>query len=191
VANVETRDRPPAGRIVLTYEDYCALPDDGRRYEVIEGELVVTPSPRRAHQRFSGNLFVTLHTHVRERNLGEVYAAPFDVILENTSIVVPDLLFVSRDRLSIVAERGVEGAPDMIVEILSSATARRDRVEKAQLYARHGVGHYWLADPVGRTFETFELTGGQYRLVVSLSGAALFAPSLFPGLTIPLRDLWG
>lgn len=191
MANVETRDRPPAGRIVLTYEDYCALPDDGRRYEVIEGELVVTPSPRRAHQRFSRNLLVVLHAHVREHDLGEVFDAPFDVILENTSIVVPDLLFVSRDRLSIVAERGVEGAPDLIVEILSSATARRDRVEKAQLYARHGVGHYWLADPVGRTLETFELTGGLYRLVVSLSGAALFEPSLFPGLTIPLRDLWG
>lgn len=191
MANVETRNRPPAGRIVLTYEDYCALPDDGRRYEVIEGELVVTPSPRRAHQRFSRNLLVVLHAHVREHDLGEVFDAPFDVILENTSIVVPDLLFVSRDRLSIVTERGVEGAPDMIVEILSSATARRDRVEKAQLYARHGVGHYWLADPVGRTLETFELTGGQYRLVVSLSGAALFEPPLFPGLTIPLRDLWG
>ena len=191
MANVETRDRPPAGRIVLTYEDYCALPDDGRRYEVIEGELAVTPSPRRAHQRFSRNLLVVLHAHVREHDLGEVFDAPFDVILEDTSIVVPDVLFVSRDRLTIVTERGVEGAPDLIVEILSSATARRDRVEKAQLYARHGVGHYWLADPVGRTFETFELTGGQYRLVVSLSGAALFAPSLFPGLTIPLRDLWG
>ena len=191
MANVETRDRPPAGRIVLTYEDYCALPDDGRRYEVIEGELAVTPSPRRAHQRFSRNLLVVLHAHVREHDLGEVFDAPFDVILENTAIVVPDLLFVSRERLTIVTERGVEGAPDLIVEILSSATARRDRVEKAQLYARHGVGHYWLADPVGRTFETFELTGGQYRLVVSLSGAALFAPSLFPGLTIPLRDLWG
>jgi len=191
VANVETRDRPPAGRIVLTYEDYCALPDDGRRYEIIEGELSATPSPRRAHQRFSGNLFVILHTHVRERNLGEVYSAPFDVILENTSIVVPDLLFVSRDRLAIVTERGVEGTPDLIVEILSSGTARRDRVEKAQLYARYGVGHYWLADPTSRTLETVELTEGQYRLVVSLSGAVVFEPSLFPGLTISLRDLWG
>ncbi len=126
----------------------------------------MTPSPRRAHQRFSGNLFAILHAHVREHDLGEVYVAPFDVVLENTSIVVPDLLFVSRDRPGIVSERGVEGAPDLIVEVLSSGTARRDRVEKAQLYARHGVPHYWLADPN-------------------------FSPSFFPGLTIPLRSLWG
>ncbi|MBI2158578.1 MAG: Uma2 family endonuclease [Candidatus Rokubacteria bacterium] len=176
--------------MVLTYEDYCALPDDGRRYEIIEGELAVTPSPRRAHQRFSGNLFTILHAHAREHNLGEVYVAPFDVILEDTSIVVPDLLFVSRDRLGIVSERGVEGAPDLIVEVLSSGTARRDRVEKAQLYARHGVPHYWLADPDGRSIETFELTAGRYHRTGDLVGETNFSPSLFPGLTIPLRSLW-
>jgi Uma2 family endonuclease len=190
VANVETQDQPPAGRIVLTYEDYCALPDDGRRYEIIEGELAVTRSPRRAHQRFSGNLFAILHAHVREHDLGEVDVAPFDVILETTSIVVPDLLFVSRDRLGIVSERGVEGAPDLIVEALSSGTARRDRVEKAQLYARHGVPHYWLADPDGRAIETFELTEGRYHRTGDLAGETNFTPSLFPGLTIPLRSLW-
>src|SRR3990170_3844884 len=99
--STETRDQPPAGRIILTYEDYCALPNDGRRYEILEGELAATPSPSRAHQRVSGNLFVILHHHVRERNLGEVFPAPFDVILEKTSIVVPDLLFVGRERFEI------------------------------------------------------------------------------------------
>ena len=138
----ETRDQPPAGKIVLTYEDYCALPNDGRRYEILEGELFVTPSPSRAHQRLSANLFMILNSHGRDRDLSEVFYAPFDVILEKTSVVVPDLLFVSRDRLGIVTDRGVEGAPDLIVEILSPGTAHRARLDKAQLYARHGVRRY-------------------------------------------------
>ena len=189
--SIETRDQPPAGRIVLTYEDYCALPNDGRRYEILEGELAVTPSPSIAHQRFSRNLLVLLHNHVRDHQLGEIFSAPCDVILEKTSVVVPDLLFVSRERLGIVTDRGVEGAPDLIVEILSPGTARRDRVEKAQLYARHGVRHYWLVDPDARTVEAFELAEGQYHRTAHLAGDATFAPSLFPGLTIPLGTLWG
>ncbi|MBI4590132.1 MAG: Uma2 family endonuclease [Candidatus Rokubacteria bacterium] len=189
--SLETPEQPPAGRIVLTYEDYCALPDDGRRYEILEGELAVAPSPSRAHQRFSRNLLLILHAHIHERNLGEVFSAPFDVILEKTSVVVPDLVFVSRDRLEVVTDRGVEGAPDLIVEILSPATGRRDRVEKAQLYARHGVRHYWLGDPEGRTIETFELGEGQYHRTAHLTGDTTFAPSLFPGLAISLPSLWG
>lgn len=188
--SIETRDQPPAGRIVMTYEDYCALPDDSRRYEILEGKLAMTPSPSRLHQQVSRNLLVILHSHVRETALGEVFSAPFDVILEETSVVVPDFLFVSRDRLGIVTDRGVEGAPDLIVEILSRGTARRDRVEKAQLYARHGVNHYWLISPEARTLEAFELAGTVYRLTAQLAGDATFAPSLFPGLAISLLTLW-
>ncbi|KRT71552.1 MAG: hypothetical protein XU13_C0044G0006 [Candidatus Rokubacteria bacterium CSP1-6] len=189
--STETRDQPPAGRIVLTYEDYCALPNDGRRYEILEGELFVTPSPSRAHQAFAANLLIALKPFAAAQDLGEVFIAPFDVILEKTSVVVPDLLFVSRQRLGIVTDRGVEGAPDLIVEILSPGTARRDRVEKAQLYARHGVRHYWLVDPDARTVEAFELVEGRYQRTVQLAGEATFAPSLFPGLAVSLRSLWG
>jgi len=189
--SIDAREQPPAGRIVLTYEDYCALPDDGKRYEIMEGELYVTPSPSRRHQEFAGNLLVVLKPFVEAHRLGVVYIAPFDVILEETSVVVPDLLFVGRERVGIVTDRGVRGAPDLIVEILSPGTARRDRVEKAKLYARHGVGHYWLADPDARILEVYELTEGQYRRAASLADDETFAPSLFPGLTIALSSLWG
>ncbi len=189
--SIDARERPPAGRIVLTYEDYCALPDDGRRYEILDGELSMTPSPSRAHQRFAGNLFVTLHTWVRAPAAGEVFIAPFDVILARTTVVVPDLVFVSRERLGIVTSRGVEGAPDLVVEILSPGTASRDRVEKAQIYARHGIRHYWLADPDARVLEVYELTGGQYRETARLTAGATFTPTLFPGLAISLSSLWG
>jgi Uma2 family endonuclease len=187
---IDAREGPPAGRIVLTYEDYCALPDDGRRYEIIEGELYVTPSPSRAHQEFAGNLFIALKPFVAARRLGVVFIAPFDVILEETSVVVPDLIFVAKDHVGIVTDRGVRGAPDLIVEILSPGTARRDRVEKAKLYARHGVTHYWLADPEARGLELYELSERQYRRAASLADNDSFSPSLFPGLTIPLSSLW-
>ena len=186
----EAREQRPVGRIVLTYEDYCALPDDGRRYEILEGELAVTPSPSRSHQEFAANLLVVLKTFVTAHGLGRVFIAPFDVILEKTSVVVPDLLFVSRERLSIVTDRGVEGPPDLIVEILSPGTARRDRGEKAQLYARHGVRHYWLADPDARVLETLELDRSRYRETGRLTGDARFTPTLFPGLEITLPSLW-
>src|SRR6266542_440865 len=103
---IDAREQPPAGHIVLTYEDYCALPDDGRRYEIIEGELYVAPSPGRAHQQFAANLLIVLKPFVAARGLGEVFIAPFDVILEETSVVVPDLLFVARERSGVVTDRG-------------------------------------------------------------------------------------
>ena len=99
---IDAREQPPAGRIVLTYEDYCALPDDGRRYEILDGELSMTPSPSVAHQRFAGNLFVVLHAHIRRHAAGEILIAPVDVILAKTTVVVPDLAFVSRAGLGIV-----------------------------------------------------------------------------------------
>lgn len=187
---MEARQQLPAGRIVLTYEDYCGLPDDGRRYEILEGELAVTPSPSRSHQEFAANLLVALKPFVHAHDLGEVFIAPFDVILEKASVVVPDLCFVSRDRLGIVTDRGVEGAPDLVVEILSPATARRDRAEKAQLYSRHGVRHFWLADPEARVVETFELHEGRYRETARLTGDARLTPTLFSGLEISLASLF-
>src|SRR5947207_713166 len=121
-----TRYSVETGRSGLTYADYCALPDDGLRYEIVDGLLFAEPSPRRAHQNAVGNLFVSLHAYVRAHGLGEVYVAPFDVILDPRTTVVPDLVFVVRDRLKIVAERGVEGASDLLVELLSPGTALRD-----------------------------------------------------------------
>jgi Uma2 family endonuclease len=152
--------------------------------------LFAEPSPRRAHQKAVGNLFAILHAHVRAHDLGEVYVAPFDVILDPRTVVVPDLVFAVRDRLDIVAERGVEGAPDLLVEVLSPGTARRDRVRKLNAYARHGVRHYWLVDPEAKTVEALELVEGAYRLAAAVGGDDEFRPGVFPGLAIALPDLW-
>src|SRR3989475_9769591 len=179
-----TRYSVETGRSGLTYEDYCALPDDGLRYEIVDGMLFAEPSPRRAHQEAVGNLFAILHGYVRAHDLGKVYVAPFDVILDPRTTVVPDLVFVVRDHLDIVAERGVEAAPDLLVEVLSPGTARRDRVRKLNAYARHGVRHYWLVDPEAKTVEAFELVEGAYRLAAAVAGGDKVPTGALPRLSL-------
>lgn len=182
--------RIPEGKIRLTYKDYCLLPNDGKRYEVLDGELAMTPAPTPKHQDVSRNLERLLDQHVVAHDLGKVYDAPIDLILSETTVLQPDLLFLSKARLHFVTERAVEGPPDLVVEILSPATARTDRITKAQLYARYEGPHYWLVDPDERSLEAYELAEGSYRLAASFTGDAPFSPSLFPGLTIELRRLW-
>ncbi len=183
-------DRIPPGPIKLTYEDYVELPDDGRRYEILDGELEVSPAPAPLHQRVSGNLFAALHAHVRERKLGRVYSAPIDVILAPTTVVQPDLVFVSAGRESIVTRRAVEGPPELVVEILSPWSVRRDRVSKAAIYARFGIGHYWLLDPEARTFEVYEAQGAEYRPAATHGGSGIMRTPLFPDLLLELGLVW-
>lgn len=183
-------DRIPPGPIKLTYEDYVDLPDDGKRYEILDGELEVSPAPAPRHQAVSRNLLFILHGHVHERRLGRVYCAPIDVILADTSIVQPDLVFVAAGRESIVTARAIEGPPDLMVEILSPWSLRRDRVAKAALYARFGIRHYWILDPEGRTLEMYGVAKRVYRPVATYEGAAKARSALFPDLEIDLGRVW-
>jgi Uma2 family endonuclease len=171
-----------AGQVVLNYKDYEALPNDGRRYEIHEGDLSVTPAPGTRHQEVSGNLFVALYTHVKARGLGKVFAAPTDVILSDITIVQPDLVYVASDRLGAVSSRGIEGAPTLVVEILSPSTIEIDRHTKLQLYARYGVPYYWIVDPEARLIEAYRLEAGSYALSVRSAGHEPFSAE-------PLRDL--
>src|SRR6266511_5909326 len=143
--------------VVLTYEDYAALPADGRRYEIHDGELSVTPAPSPQHQMVSRDLLTVLHHHVKTKGLGEVLYAPLDVILAETAIVQPDIVYLDRTRLGAISRRGIEGAPTLVVEILSPSTTLIDRSTKRGLYARHGVPYYWLVDPEGRAIEALVL----------------------------------
>ena len=177
-------------RTVLTYEDYAALPDDGRRYEIHDGELSVTPSPGTSHQRVSRNLNEILGAHGRTRGLGEVLYAPLDVILTNTTIVQPDLIFVAPAHASRVSRRGIEGAPTLAVEILSPSTTMIDRSTKLPLYARYGVPYYWIVDPDARALEAYELADGAYQLVTRAAGDAPISLPPFPDLALVPDSLW-
>ena len=180
----------PQGKIVLTYDDYCELPNDRNRYEILDGELSVTPAPTTKHQITLGNLYRIVSIHVFANHTGRLLLAPTDVILAATTVVQPDLVFVSNDRSQVVTPRGVEGAPSLVVEILSPTTHHNDRVTKAQLYARYQIPHYWLVDPDQQTLEAYDLAKDHYNLVTSARDAEVFTPSLFPGLSIQLSDLW-
>jgi Uma2 family endonuclease len=180
----------PGARVVLTYRDYAALPNDGRRYEVHEGELSVTPAPRPRHQEVVGNFFVALRSHVIARGLGKVFIAPNDVILSDTTIVEPDIVYVSTDRLEQISERGIEGAPTLAVEILSPSTIGNDRNTKMQLYARYGISWYWLVDPDSRTVEVYALSGSAYVLSARIAGGEPLRAEPFPDLVITPEALW-
>ena len=135
--------------IPTTWEDVLRMPDDGNRYEFIGGRLYVTPAPVIRHQRISRRLVGALIRFLEHAGHGEVFYAPCLVEIPDTSDrVQPDILFVSNERRAIIGEKAVLGAPDLVVEILSPSTARRDRGIKLDLYARRGVREYWIVDPV-------------------------------------------
>jgi Uma2 family endonuclease len=159
-------------KVVTTYRDYAALPDDGKRYELYDGELIELPSPTLRHQRAIGNLYTILRGHVQLHARGEILLAPFDVILSDTTVFQPDILFIDRVRLGVLAEHGVEGSPTLAVEVLSPSTASRDRGRKRALYARHAVPYLWLVDPVAGAIEAYVLEGNDYRLAARASGVA-------------------
>ena len=179
-----------ATHVILTYKDYEALPADGRRYEVHDGELSVTPAPSPRHQEVSRNLTVLLHAHVLARGLGRVLCAPLDCILNDTTIVQPDLVFLDTERLTAISSRGIEGPPSLAVEILSPSTLDIDRRVKLQLYARHGIPHYWIVDPEARTVEAYALSGGAYRPAGRLAGADAAALPPFPDLPLSPAAIW-
>jgi Uma2 family endonuclease len=153
-----------------TYDDYLGLRDDSR-YEVIGGELLaMAPAPDTFHQEWLANLFLLLHSHAQRNQLGKVFLSPLDVILDEHNIVQPDILFVASNRIGIIQRRGVFGAPDLVVEIVSAFSVQRDRQEKNELYAQHGVREFWIVDPGSQGIEIFELRTSRYKLLSSASG---------------------
>ncbi len=177
-------------RVVLTYADFAALPADGKRYELHEGELFVTAAPRPRHQLVIGNLHLILAHHVRRLGLGEVFLSPIDVILSNITVLEPDLVYVEAARLGQVSERGIEGAPSLVIEVLSPGTASVDRGIKLQLYARHGVGHYWIVDSDARTIETLQLVSQSYEAGPRLEGTSPAALPPFSDLSLDPAAVW-
>jgi Uma2 family endonuclease len=174
----------------FTYEDYKVLPED-KRYEIIEGELLVTPAPTARHQGILLELLVKLSTHVKTNGLGKVLPAPTDVILSHENVVQPDILFVGKQRLEIVNPAGgIHGAPDLVVEILSPSTAGRDQLVKRKLYGKYGVREYWVADPAAASIEVLVLrdTGLETWRVFPM-GTTLSSP-LLPDMQVSVDEVF-
>jgi Uma2 family endonuclease len=175
---------------ILTYKDYEVLPADGRRYELHEGELSVTPAPSPKHQEVSLNLAFLLHHYVKTRGLGRVFYAPIDCILSDNTIVQPDIVYLETKRLPTITSRGIEGPPTLVIEIVSPSTIQIDRSVKFQLYARHEVPYYWIVDPDGRSIEAYTLTEGTYQLTGRLEGLEPVSFPPFPDLVLAPASLW-
>ena len=153
----------------LTYEDYVLFPDDGKRHEIIEGDHYVTPAPRTKHQRISANLTTAMVSFAKQRNLGLVLTAPCDVVLSDENVIQPDILFVSTARAAIVTEDNIQGAPDLMVEIISESSRKKDEVTKRKLYERYGVQEYWIVDPELETVKIFKLEQQAYGRAIEVS----------------------
>jgi Uma2 family endonuclease len=174
----------------LTYEDYLLFPEDGQRHEILDGEHYVTPSPFFRHQAVSARLHARLGPWVEERELGVVLYAPMDVVLSLHDLAQPDLLFISNERAGIITEKNIQGAPDLVIEILSKSTRQRDERLKLDRYDRFGVHEYWMFDPDRKTARVYRREGGRLRLVAELSAEDILDTPLLPGLKIRLAEIF-
>jgi Uma2 family endonuclease len=173
----------------MTYEDYLHLPNDGQRYEIVDGTLFAKPAPYTRHQRIVGRIYVALDRHFSDHGGGEAFVAPIDVLLSEDSIVQPDVIAVLAARSAFIGERNISGAPDLVVEVLSDGSRRTDEITKRKLYERYGVDEYWIVDPVIDTIKIHRRSGATFVRVAELStesGGAISSP-LLPGFALDVN----
>ncbi|QGP92122.1 Putative restriction endonuclease [Neomoorella glycerini] len=168
---------------VYTYDDYCRLPE-GAPYQLIGGELVLTPSPTSYHQIISMQLVSKMVAYVTTNDLGIVLDAPLDVYLEETETYQPDILFISRERLNIIKKEKIIGAPDLVVEILSPTTAYYDLRKKYRIYEKHGVREYWLVDPEERCVQVYIAEAGKFKLDQEVEKKGIVCSRVIEGFSI-------
>ncbi len=174
---------------VWTYEDYLSLEEE-KRYEIIDGELFEMPAPSVRHQEISGRLYVKLFNHIVESSLGKVLYAPIDLVLSEKDLLQPDLVVVLKENLSIVQERGIFGVPDLVVEIVSASSYKRDTEDKKKLYASYGVKEYWLVLPELRLIEVLTLQEGEYRAFSFACERGKVCSKVVEGLCIDLEEVF-
>jgi Uma2 family endonuclease len=170
----------------LTYADYLQFPDDGLRHEIIEGEHYVTPAPNTRHQRIVRNLSYLLQSYLETHLYGEILFAPFDVLLSEFNVLVPDLVFISTARSTLVTAKNMQGAPDLVVEILSPSTKSRDRRLKRDVYERTGVDEYWIIDPDRDVVDVHRREATAFGAAVRYDRTQTLMTPLLPGLALPL-----
>lgn len=176
-------------KVRFNYRDYCLLPED-KRYELIDGELYMAPAPSIRHQTILRSLESLIWPFVRDNRLGQVYFAPVDVILSDEDVVQPDLLFVAQSRRGIISERGCEGPPDLVVEVLSPSTQGRDRELKRKVYARYGVREYWLVDPEAGTIQVMGLEAEDFGSRGVYGQGTEVRSQVIPGLTLLVSQVF-
>lgn len=176
----------------LTIADLALMPDDGSRYELLEGGLVVSRAQSLSHQRISGNIFALVHTYLQDNPIGEIFATP-GIVFDEFDSVIPDLVVVSHERRdAIVADDRFIAAPELVIEIVSpgEGNARRDRVTKCQIYSRFGVSEYWVVDPAQQSVEVYELDADILELRATVTGQNLLHSTVLPAFACPAGDFF-
>jgi Uma2 family endonuclease len=173
----------------LTYADYLKI-DDGQRYELIEGELFLTPSPGFWHQHIAANIESFLRNYVEKQNLGLVLDAPFDVVPTDNVVLQPDVLYLSRERFGLLTENCLKGMPELVVEVLSPSSGKRDRLQKSRLYLRYGVKEYWVVDPAAQTIEIFSEGEKGWLLAGAYGPEDLLTSPLLNGFEVPVAEIF-
>ncbi len=176
--------------VKFTYSDLLTVPEDTNRYEIFEGEFIVTPSPIRKHQAVARNITYLLEDNIRKTKTGELYYAPLDVYFDEGTVMKPDIIFVSNERKHIIEGKRIVGGPDLLVEILSDSTEERDRGYKFRRYSREGVREYWIVDPEKQFVEIYENTETGYRLTDKYTGNDEIKSLIFPGLRCKAADIF-
>jgi Uma2 family endonuclease len=173
---------------IYTVEDYMKL-DDDRQYELIGGKLFLVPSPSTKHQRIKLKICKLISDFVEVNQLGEVFDAPMDVVLDS-QIIQPDILYISKDRSSIIGDLNIQGAPDLVIEILSPSTAVHDKKKKSQLYLKHGVKEYWLVDIEVKFVDVYVASEKEWRWIGAFDHEDVLTTALLPGMEINLGEVF-
>ena len=171
-----------------TYEEYYRL-DDDQRHEIIDGNLLMAPSPDLWHQDSSRKLFRLIDRFVTRNRSGEVFYAPFDVVFDSENTVQPDLIFIATANVGILKPRAIFGTPDLLIELISPTSVRRDRYDKKDLYARFGVKEYWIGDPANQSLEILVLKNGRYELHCSAEVTGKLNSVVLAGLEFDLSEV--
>jgi Uma2 family endonuclease len=184
--------KPATPGVKLTYDDFVLFPDDGMRHELIDGEHYVTASPNMRHQQISMNLVLLVGNWLEEHPVGRLFHAPFDVVFSTYDVVEPDLLYVSKARSNVLTAPNVQGAPDLVIEIGSPSTRRRDETIKRRLYERSDVLEYWIVDPDIEVVRVHRRSGDSFARPIELSREAddVITTTLMPGLELPLARIF-
>jgi Uma2 family endonuclease len=173
-----------------TYDDYAALPEDGQRYEIVNGVLVMAPAPSPEHQAIVVRLAHYLFAHVELAQLGRVFTSPIDVELGPKHLYQPDIVVVLKAHEGIIHEKKIVGVPDLMIEVTSPSTAAFDRLTKYEIYARAGIAEYWIVKPTARSIDVMVLDAGEYRLFGTFTGKSLLPSQVIPNLPVQVEQFF-